>query len=357
MSAGPPPTIPTDLPTATGSVSTRDVKPQEEEKKKQEGFQFSDLSPDNLWKDIRKATGHAPDEKIARAAMEEGKTLYRAKKYAEAAAKFAVAADRWPDTPLEENAMFLEGESEFFDDQYSKAYDTYGGLLKKYMNTRYLDTVSQRLFAIGRYWEQCYNAKPSWATTPNLTDKKRPMFDTWGYAVQAYERIGTYDPTGPLADTAKMALGNAYFRDNNFGSAAEQYDSLIKTYPNSKYQMTAHVFDLQAKVRIYQGADYDDEPLKGAKKLSEQMLSQFGTKLGQEEPRTRQCLARIIEEQANREFQVAKLYERRSCYGAARFYYQCVMKDYPGSQRAKEAKEQYEKSAHCPTSRPNTSSG
>src|SRR3990172_2006816 len=97
-------------------------------------------------------------------------TLFRDKKYKEAAGKFATAADRWPDSPLEEDALFLKGESEFFADQYPKAHDTYGGLMKKYSNTRHLDTVVRREFAIGHYWEQLQDAKPTWPVTPNVTD-------------------------------------------------------------------------------------------------------------------------------------------------------------------------------------------
>ena len=179
------------------------------------------------------------------------------------------------------------------------------------------------------------------------------MFDTFGYAVQAYERVRTYDPTGPLADASLMALGNAYFRDDHFEDAAENYDKLIKEYPNSKYQMNANVFDLQAKMRVYQGPDYDETPLKKAKKIAQQSLTQFGDKLGKEQERTKQANARIVEEQANREFQVAKYYERRSCYGAARFYYKCVMDEYPTSQKAKEAKEQIEKIRTLPDEPPN----
>ena len=46
-----------------------------------------------------------------------------------------------PIPTLEENALFLEGECYFFDDQYGKAEDAYDMLLKKHGNTRYLDTV------------------------------------------------------------------------------------------------------------------------------------------------------------------------------------------------------------------------
>ncbi len=270
--------------------------------------------------------------------MEEGRTLFHEKKYKEAGEKFATAADRWPDSPLEEDALFLQAESEFFADQYSKAHDTYGGLLKKAPNTRHLDTVTAREFAIGRYWEQMYDAHPTWPTTPNVTDKSRPMFDTFGYAVQAYERVRQYDPTGPLADASLMALGAAYFRRGQFEHAAENYDVLLKEYPNSKYQMKAHLLDLQAKMRVYQGPLYDETALKEAGKIADQTLRQFGNQLGAERERVVQAQAQIYEERANREYIRAEYYADHKYYGAARLYYKGVIDEYPGTEMAKLAR-------------------
>ena len=250
--AGPPPAIPAALPPPpSGAISISAIKLKEEEKK---GFELSDLAPENIYKNMKKAAGYGPDENFAKATMEEGKALFNAKKYKEAGAKFATAADRWPDSPLEEDALFLQGESEFFSDQYPKAHDTFGGLLKKYSNTRHLDTVMRREFAIGLYWEQLYTAKPTWPVTPNVTEKSRPMFDTFGYAVQAYERIRMYDPQGPLADDSLMALGNAYFGRGQWGDAAYNYDLLCKEYPNSEHQLNAHLFGLQANMRAVSGS-------------------------------------------------------------------------------------------------------
>ena len=164
-----------------------------------------------MWKNFEKSIGRGPDEKIARQAMDEGNALFRAKKYAEALEKFYIASWRWPDSPLEEDAMFLMAESYFFDDQYGKAQDEYDLLLKANTNTRYLDTIVWRLFAIGRYWEQLDAADPHWTTTPNFTDKKQPWFDTWGNACAAYEAIHIHDPHGPLSDSAEMAVANMYF--------------------------------------------------------------------------------------------------------------------------------------------------
>jgi outer membrane protein assembly factor BamD (BamD/ComL family) len=348
---GPPPMIPAELPAPpAGGVSIGDIKPKAETKK---GFELSDLAPENIWKNAKNATGYGPDEKIARAAMQEGKTLFDAKKYKEAAAKFATAADRWPDTPLEEDALFLKGESEYFSDQYPKAHDTYGGLMKKYSNTRHLDTVVAREFYLGRYWEQLYDKNPTWPVTPNVTDKGKPLFDTFGYAIQAYERVRLNDPTGPLADDSLLALANAYFRHGQYENAAYNYDLLMKEYPNSEHQAKAHVLGLQAKMRIYQGTMYIGAPLNEAKKIADQTLTQYGGQLGEEKERVAKARAQIVEEQANREFVLAQYYENHKYYGAARMYYQGVIDEYPGTEKAKTAREQMEKIRSLPDTPPN----
>jgi len=349
-SAGPPPAIPAALPPPpSGAISISAVKLKEEEKK---GFELSDLAPENIYKNVKNAAGYGPNEKIAKAAMEEGKNLFQAKKYKEAGAKFATAADRWPDSPLEEDALFLQSESEFFSDQYPKAHDTIGGLLKKYSNTRHLDTVIAREFALGRYWEQLYNAKPTWPVTPNVTDGSRPMFDTFGYAVQAYERVRTYDPKGPLADDSLMALGNAYFLRGRWGDAAYNYDLLCKEYPDSAHQLKAHLFALQAYMRRYQGSAYDDAPLKESAKIAKTTLSQFGDKLGNERERIVRAQAQIEEEKANRDFIRAQYYEGRRCYGAARLYYTSVVDEFPTTESARKAKTQLEKIRNEPDEPP-----
>ena len=165
-----------------------------------------------------------------------------------------------------------------------------------------------------------------WPVTPNVTDGGRPLFDTFGYAVQAYERVRMNDPTGPLADDSLMALGDLYFRHGQYENAAYNYDLLIKEYPNSEHQAKAHLLDLQAKMRIYQG-----------KKLADRTLRQFGDKLGPEREHVAEARAQIIEEKANRDYVLGQYYEQHSDFGAARMYYQSVVKDYPGTEKAKQS--------------------
>ncbi len=150
-----------------------------------------------------------------------------------------------------------------------------------------------------------------------------------------------------------LALGNAYFRHGQYENAAYNYDLLMKEYPNSEHQLRAHLLGLQAKMRVYQGTLYPSIPLNEAKKIADQTLTQFGDKLGPERERVLRARAQIIEEKANREFVLAEYYEKHKYYGAARMYYQGAIKEYPGTEKAKEAQARLEKIRNEPDVPPN----
>jgi len=317
------------------------------------GFEWSDLSPENVVKNAKKAVGLGPNEGLARTRFEEGKGLFEQKEYSEAAKKFKSAAGRWPDSVLEEDALFLQGEGYFFSDQYPKAQDTYENLLKKYDNSRHLDTVGKRLFSIGRYWEQLHQAHPHWPVTPNLTDKERPWFDTFGNALKAYETVRMKDPTGPLADDSIMATANAYFGKGRYEDASYYYDLLRKEYPRSEHQLQAHVLGLQSKLRVYQGELYDGTPLSEADEIAEQTLTQFPGQLGSEQIRVAQTRDRIVEQKAERDWAIAQYYDRKKQYGHARLYYQYIINDYPLTQTAHKARARLDQIRNEPDRPPN----
>jgi outer membrane protein assembly factor BamD (BamD/ComL family) len=329
----PPPALPPDPPPSI--VSSNSATSALEKK----GFEWSDMAPENIYKNLKKAAGYGPNEAIARAAFKEGQSLFAQKKFVEAAVKFKEAGDRWPDTPLEEDALFLQGESYFFADEYVKANDAFEALFKKYSNTRHLETAVAREFAIGRFWEQMQDTKPLWTIQPNLTDKGRPLFGTFSNAIKAYQNVRMYDPTGPLADHSIMAIGTAYFRHNEFENAAMEFDQLRKDYPNSDHQMLAHVLGMQAKMRVYQGDMYDKTALKEAHEIADSALSQFGPKLGDEQARMVQSRNQIIEKEANSQYVIGQYYEKNKYYRAARVYYTTVVEEYPRTQKADLAKQ------------------
>lgn len=301
----------------------------------------------HIGKSFKKAIGRGPDELLAKRKFEEGDTLFRQQKYKEAAKCFAVAADRWPDSTLEEDAMYWLAESYFFDDRYPKASDTYALLIKKYENTRYLTDITPRQFAIARYWDLAARRDSHWY--PNTKDKTRPMVDATGHAMAVYSSVRTHDPTGPLADDATMAMANSYFLRNRFEDASFHYDLIRKDFPQSDYVLQAHVLGIRSKLRSYYGPQYEVAPLDEAGKLIDTTLTQFPAEvLGDERERLFATKQLIRQEKAQREFQSGEYYYKIKYFQAARYYYLATIRDFADTPFAKMAQDRIEEIKDSP---------
>jgi outer membrane protein assembly factor BamD (BamD/ComL family) len=297
------------------------------------------LKPKRVFDSIRQKTPWKRDEEMGRTALKQADDLFREKKYKEAIERYKSAAFRWPDSIIEEDALFMLGECYFFTDQYPKADDTFTNLLKKYQNTRHLDKVMHRQFAIGRYWLELEQAHPEWFLVPNATDRSRPMFFTASNALASYESVRLNDPTGPLADDSIMATANAYFVEERFEDADYYYGLLRTEYPRSEHLKEAYILGLRAKMATYQGPVYDSVPLNEAEELVGQMLVQFPQELGPEREKLLEDKRNIQELKAQRDWQMAEYYDQNKYYGAVRFYCQKILKDHPDTSYAARAEE------------------
>ncbi|HVA45704.1 MAG TPA: outer membrane protein assembly factor BamD [Pirellulales bacterium] len=338
----PPPSIsPADL------IRNENLEEYSSEKKTLFDKATDNISAEKIGKKIKKAFGRGPNEELAKKQFDEGIALFHQKKYAEAAKCFSVAADRWPDTTLEEDALYWLAESYFFDDRYPKASDTYGALLKKYENSRYLIDIVPRQFAIAHYWDVSARKDSHWY--PNLTDKTRPWVDANGHAVKAYNDVYLEDSQGPLGDDAAMAIANSYFLHNRFEDAADQYARVCKDFPQSEHQREAHLLGIRAKLRAYQGPQYEAGPLNEAEQLIEQTLTQFPAEMLGEERELLIATKQLIRvERAQREYQAGEYYYKIKYYRAAGYYYAETIREYADTPFAKMAEDRIQEIKNYP---------
>ncbi len=292
--------------------------------------------------DLKNQVGLGPDESQAKLAFAKGEDMFQREKYAEAAKQFKKTAAQWPNSTLAQDALFLMAESQFFNHDYAAAINSYDTLLEENPNSKHLDKIVRREFDIAHYWEKFHQNEPHWATTPNMFDDKRPLFDTLGRALKVYENIRLNDPTGPLADDAIMATGNSYFLRGRYNDADYQYQLIRTEYPQSEHQFEAHILGLQCKLRKYQGPDYDGTPLLEAKRLVKQIKVQFAGKLN-EEDRSRLELdeATLQKQMAARDWKLAKFYEENGHNASAKFYYAKVIRNFNGTPIANDAQQAY----------------
>ena len=300
---------------------------------------FPGLDPQKRVASVKKAVGLGPNRELAQTALTEGKRLYAAQEYSAAVKQFELASGRWPDSVIEQEALYYLACCHFFNDRYIDARESFVKMMEKYPNSPYMDDAVERMWAIGQYWEQYDVYRHHWTLTPNFHDKTRPWFDTRGHAIKTYENIQLFDPTGPRADDAIMATAGIHFRAQRYNDADHYYQLLRQEYPRSDFQFEAHLLGLQCKLLMYQGPDYDGTPLEEAKRLDKQLRQQFGGRLtAQEQERLNQTRAQVAAAIAQRDMTMARHYEKTAHYASARYYYRELVKNYPESSLAAEAR-------------------
>ncbi len=309
-------------------------------------FGWDFFKGEKIKKRWKKMVGRGPNEPIARKALAEGDELFRERKYSAAVAKYKVASDRWPDSAVDEDALWQLAECWFFTDRYPKAEDCYDELVKKYPNCRYLDRIAQRQFVIAQYWI-ALDQKHNYATiVPNVLDRSRPIFDTRGRAIKAFDHVRINDPRGPLADDSVMAQANAHFLDRQWLDSDYFYGLLRSEYPDSDFLLQAHMLGLQAKLRAYQGPGYEGGILDEAEILADQTLVQFPGQLSPEDvDRVQGTRAEIAAQQGARHWSRAEFYAKGKHYTSARIYYALLARDYPKTMLAQQARERLDQIA------------
>lgn len=297
--------------------------------------------------------------------FDAAKKLYAAKNFEEAEKAFKKVTKDYEDRPIEEEALFMLAESQFQQERFPRAEDSYNRLLSKYEGSRYMDQATFRLFTIAREWldgpapvqeQEVIQAsggenpesgvvkidkqKRPFPLIPNLTDNKRPAFDTDGRALEALKSIWLNHPTGKLADDAVMLSGVHHYRTGDYLEAGHFFEMLREQYPNSPHAANAYQFGAHVEQLIYQGPAYDGRGLDKAIELTESTLSLFPDKVNRE--RLQKSLAYINHEKARKSWERVQYRLGKGQREAAEINCVALLQDHPDSAFAELAKQTME---------------
>ncbi len=309
-----------------------------------------DLSPSQIATTFKVKGFAQPNEAEADKAFAEGQRLYEAavaeleikpeaarKTFEQAGNQFRLAADRWPDSALEQDSLFFEGESNFFANRYVQANRAYEKLIASYSGSRYLDKAEARRFSIAQYWLQL--ARQGGLNRIKIGDPQRPAFSLASEARRIFHRIRLDDPSGKLADDATMALGNAYFEAGMYQDAADTYEDLRITYPGSQHAFHAHLFELKSRMNSYYGKSYDQEPLVKADELLKRIVQQFPEECEGERDYLSQEATTVRNLLAERDYALGQYYEKKGENLAASMIYRDVARNYDDTPLAGDSEE------------------
>ncbi len=295
------------------------------------------LRPDGL------AAEKKPAEGGPQAALLGAHELYRQEDYPKAEKLYHAIADnkKYPPAICEE-ARFFEAECLRKQDELPRAADTYQRLMNDFISNPWRDQANQRMYEIALFWlqdtwaemkeeEEKRKGKRWWVNNRFVSfEKKKPLLDREGRAVERLEDVNANDPKGPLADRCLWICGMIKLHHEDYREADRFFTQIHEQHPNSPFAAQAIELAIFSKQMATGGSDYDGRKCAEARKLVDAALRLPGLDEAKKQKIAGQ-LASISAQQAEKDFKMAEFYRRTGHPGSAYFYYEIVRRRYPGS--------------------------
>lgn len=253
--------------------------------------------------------------------------------------------------PIIESALFYEAECQRMQKNYRAAVDTYTKLLTEVQHTQYTQRVCQGLFEIADYWLEPTRRQMDeyqdqlkgkrWFVTPAIYfhfTNEMPFLDAEGSAIAVLNTVRLHDIRGPLGEKSLLYLGTINFFRQDYKEADFYFTELKNEYKDGPYAAKAVKQSVICKQLMTGGSVYDCRGLEESKKLLMKAQGWY-PELAKDQEWIGTQLASINIQQADRDWRVAEFYRRTGHSGPAYFYYELVIRRYPGTTYADKARE------------------
>jgi outer membrane protein assembly factor BamD len=156
--------------------------------------------------------------------------------------------------------------------------------------------------------------------------------EDWGDAQETLDRLLIRFPEFDSAATAALLLGDIYFEDEKYITAAAQYSSFISRYPNSPGVPRANFRVCESYGELSRVPQRDQSETRQALDVCRSVArSFFGTELADS---AAAIAGRMIATLAQRDFEIGRHYHQRNGFDAAIIYYERVVELYPETEWA-----------------------
>jgi outer membrane protein assembly factor BamD (BamD/ComL family) len=290
-----------------------------------------------------------PGSPVQHEGLNKAEQVYKQGEFEKSEELFAEIADDTKNRPeVAERARFYQAEALRRQGYYPKAVDTYHKLLQDFPAGLYREQAVGQMYLIASEWlqpvrEEIENkGKPagdrkskSWTDNviPVNFDRKLPTVATEERALKTLENVYFSDPTGPYADKALFMLGRVHFERQDFKESARFFQQLAETYDRSPLRDEALKLAIIAKTNSSGGAAYDGKDMAEAMRLINSAKATSPVVAREQEGKFLDQQALMVRyQQAQKDFETAEFYRRTGHPGSAWFYYELVLRRYPGIQ-------------------------
>jgi len=299
---------------------------------------------DRVYAAVRSTVTDAYHDPDADAKMARAEELFTTESYADAQSIYGDLADNsYNPAGMTEKARFKEAECVRMRGRLPAAVDTYNRLLQDHPAGIYSEQAATRMFAIAELWmketlgeleeKEGGRAKVRLPKMPNFSDRTKPAIDQEGELLKTLENIAVGAPNSTVADKAMFWCGFIHFAHGRFEESDHFFSTLVDMYKDSPLRQEAARYAVMAKNNATGGAVYDGQKSAEALQLVHNLEAtepQYVQDKDKAAWLTRQKFAIRIQ-QAEKDYETAEYYRRTEHPGSAYFYYELVMRRYPGT--------------------------
>jgi len=259
----------------------------------------------------------------------QARTALQVGRYDEAGQAYYAMAQLQADPRLRSEFLFLSAESALGARDHYLAYFRYARLLKLYPGTARYGAAVDRLFLIGRLYCEGKGTKPSWLLGIHMDDLE--------FGIEALERFQRERERHRSADDALHFVALAYMDLGNEELAIESWSKLQRFYPDSEWSETAQFRSALAEATRSDGERYDKLPLARGLQLLEKYAAEHpkGNHVSEALAKAKE----IRELLAGQLLRTARYYCSKDQYYSTTLYLNAIVKTYPKTAAAGEAKE------------------
>ena len=262
--------------------------------------------------------------------------LYLARNdFKEARKAFKEWRQKYPDSPKWPEALFYSAETEIAADDAKpkggdlvQAYKWLQEVITGWPGTELADRSLRKTLVIAEMLLFKNRKQKVWKGTFWLSGKEE--------ALQMLDRvIDDYARETPIAEQALRLKADYFYQAGEFDEAEKAYARLMRDFPRGRYAKFALLRAGQSAFAQFPGVEFDDADLLEADVYLEDFDKKYPVDAQQNN--VPELLTGIRDSRAEKDFRVAKYYERVRQIDAAAFYYRVVDQSYPGTPWAAQA--------------------
>jgi len=251
------------------------------------------------------------DLELARAMLARGK----AKKASKQLKKWL---EMYPDSPRYPEGLFYLADADFQRGHYYKAYERYEELMDSYAGSELVERALRREMAIAGKFLAGTRRRVMGVRMLPATEEGLNILDN----IAVDRAAGT-----ALAAEALKMRGDHFYQQGEFADAEREYARLAREFPSGAEAPLAMLRSAQSAMASFGGVAFDDAPLIEAEIRFQEVLRRY-PKLA-EQQQVPQILEQIRDTRAEKEYRIARWYDRTKRYRAAGFYYKSVAHHWP----------------------------